>query len=154
VQGAEEQSMSRTAKVGIVVLAIIALPAIAFLFMTIWMAPPDDLDLAREKRTAGGTYDVSISPEVEPFERGTLHAWIVTVRTPGGEPVEDATLTIDGGMPQHGHGLPTAPAVTAVLGDGRYRVEGVRFNMGGWWEFKVNVAASAGEDNVTFNLSF
>lgn len=146
--------MSRTGKVGIVVLAIITLPAIAFLFMTIWMAPPADLDLAREKQTAEGRYTVSIAPEAEPFERGKLHAWIVTVRTPGGEPVEGATLTIDGGMPQHGHGLPTAPAVTAALGDGRYRVEGVRFNMGGWWEFKVKVAASAGEDNVTFNLSF
>jgi hypothetical protein len=29
----------------------------------------------------------------------------------------------------------------------------VRFNMGGWWEFKVTVASERGEDTITFNLS-
>jgi hypothetical protein len=28
----------------------------------------------------------------------------------------------------------------------------VRFNMGGWWEFKVTIATEAGADVVTFNL--
>jgi len=55
-------------------------------------------------------------------------------------------------MPQHGHGLPTRPRVTRTLGDGIYEIEGVRFNMGGWWEFKLAIAASRGADTVTFNL--
>jgi hypothetical protein len=38
------------------------------------------------------------------------------------------------------------------LGDGIYEIEGVRFNMGGWWEFKLVIAASSGGDVVTFNL--
>jgi hypothetical protein len=25
--------------------------------------------------------------------------------------------------------------------------------MGGWWEFKLAIAGSAGSDNVTFNIS-
>ena len=56
-------------------------------------------------------------------------------------------------MPQHGHGLPTRPRVTRSLGDGIYEIEGVRFNMGGWWEFKLAITAPTGSDVVTFNLN-
>src|SRR3954469_16553633 len=61
-------------------------------------------------------------------------------------------ISIHGGMPQHGHGLPTRPRVTGNLGDGIYEIEGVRFNMGGWWEFKVAITGSRGADTVIFNL--
>ena len=70
-----------------------------------------------------------------------------------GRAVEGATLAIDGGMPEHGHGLPTRPRMTRSVGAGTYEVEGVRFNMGGWWEFKVTIASERGADTVTFNLS-
>jgi hypothetical protein len=33
-----------------------------------------------------------------------------------------------------------------------YEIEGVRFNMGGWWEFKLAIAGASGADTVTFNL--
>jgi hypothetical protein len=70
-----------------------------------------------------------------------------------GRAVEGATLAIDGGMPQHGHGLPTKPRMTQALSAGSYQVDGVRFNMGGWWEFKVTITSDRGVDTVTFNLS-
>ena len=70
-----------------------------------------------------------------------------------GQSVTDAAIAIDGGMPQHGHGLPTRPRVTQNLGDGRYEIGGVRFNMGGWWELKLIVIGPAGTDTVTFNLA-
>ena len=69
-----------------------------------------------------------------------------------GRPVDGAAIVIAGGMPQHGHGLPTRPRVTRSLGGGAYEIEGVRFNMGGWWEFKVVIEAAPGADTVTFNL--
>ncbi len=69
-----------------------------------------------------------------------------------GRPVLGASLTINGGMPQHGHGLPTKPRMTRDLGAGTYEIEGVRFNMGGWWEFKLTIASELGNDTVTFNL--
>ena len=77
----------------------------------------------------------------------------VAIVDANGRPVDGATLAIDGGMPEHGHGLPTRPRMTRVLGDGAYEVEGVRFNMGGWWEFKVSITSERGADIVTFNLS-
>jgi hypothetical protein len=56
-------------------------------------------------------------------------------------------------MPQHGHGLPTAPQVTEYLGNGDYLVEGMKFQMGGWWEVRFNITAGDLNDTITFNLT-
>jgi hypothetical protein len=136
----------------IYVLAAVVAVAIAFVGWRMMMSPPDDLDLARSKPSVAGVFVVAVAPEREPLQQGPLHSWIVTVTTPDGAPVEEATIAVDGGMPQHGHGLPTAPAMTGALGDGRYRIEGVRFNMSGWWELKLAIAADGASDDVTFNL--
>ena len=77
----------------------------------------------------------------------------VAITDAAGAPVDDATIQIDSGMPQHGHGLPTRPRVTRALGNGLYEIEGVRFNMGGWWEFKLAINTPSGSDIVTFNLA-
>jgi hypothetical protein len=77
----------------------------------------------------------------------------VSVTNTAGEAVTNATITIDGGMPQHGHGLPTRPRVTKELGNGAYEISGLRFNMGGWWELKLTITTPAGTDTITFNLS-
>lgn len=86
---------------------------------------------------------------LRPRQMLTVH---VVLRDGAGRPVEGAQITVGGGMPQHNHGLPTQPRVTKDLGDGRYEIDGVRFNMGGWWEFKLAVSTPAGDDTVTFNL--
>lgn len=76
----------------------------------------------------------------------------VSIRDAAGNPVDGARIEVDGGMPQHGHGLPTRPRVTRGLGDGRYEIDGLRFNMGGWWVLELEVQSPAGTDLVTFNL--
>jgi hypothetical protein len=98
-----------------------------------------------------GRYLATLEPERKLRPR-RLETVRVTVTDRDGHAIDGATITIGGGMPQHGHGLPTRPRVTRSLGDGIYEIEGVRFNMGGWWEFKVAIAAGAGPDTVTFNL--
>jgi hypothetical protein len=115
--------------------------------------PPADLDLSLSKPTDGGLYVSSLEPELEPLAVGPIHSWTVEVTTPDGQPVEHAEIAIDGGMPQHGHGLPTKPQVTEELGGGRYLVEGMKFNMPGWWTIDVDVDGPAGHDQVTFNIS-
>ena len=77
----------------------------------------------------------------------TLH-----LETVGGAPVDLCDVTVDGGMPQHGHGLPTKPKVTRQLGNGDHVVEGMKFNMGGWWVVKFRVSSAAGNDSLVFNL--
>jgi len=61
-------------------------------------------------------------------------------------------MVVDGGMPQHGHGLPTKPRVTRDPGNGDHLVEGMKFNMGGWWVVKFRVNATTGSDSLVFNL--
>lgn len=114
---------------------------------------PADLDLALSRPTEAGLYRATLTPGAEPVPVGPIHSWTLTVETPDGTPVDGATIAIEGGMPQHGHGLPTAPRVTRALGDGGYLIEGVKFNMGGWWTLTVRIDAAAGSDQVTFNLS-
>lgn len=98
-----------------------------------------------------GLYSVTLEPP-SPLVKRKLQKINVRVVGADGRPVEDLDIAIDGGMPQHGHGLPTRPRMTARLGDGRYEIDGVRFNMGGWWEFRLAITGPAGTDNVTFNI--
>jgi hypothetical protein len=89
----------------------------------------------------------------QPLRPRRMQTVRVAITDAAGTPVDDATIQIDGGMPQHGHGLPTRPRVTRALGNGLYEIEGVRFNMGGWWEFTLAINAPSGSDIVTFNLA-
>jgi hypothetical protein len=118
----------------------------------IFMRPPSDPKLYEPTQTsAAQLYRITMTP-AESIKVGKLHSWNIQVVTTDGQPVDSAKITVDGGMPQHGHGLPTRPLVTKQLGDGRHLVEGMKFNMGGWWVVKFEVASSLGSDVVTFNL--
>lgn len=136
--------------VGALGLAALAVAVLAVVYMTAPAKPGPDL--ARSKNSAKGLYALSIAPEAGEPKQGDMHAWVVTVTTRQGAPVEGAAITVEGGMPEHAHGLPTSPQATAYLGDGRYRIEGVKFSMGGWWQLKLGVTAPAGADEATFNL--
>lgn len=114
--------------------------------------PPADLDLSLAKQTDQGLYTAAVEPGLSPIAVGTMHGWVVSITTPDGTPVETAEITVDGGMPQHGHGLPTEPEVSANLGGGRYQIEGMKFNMPGWWVVNLAVDGPAGPDTVTFNI--
>jgi YtkA-like len=76
------------------------------------------------------------------------------LETVDGMAVDSVKIAVDGGMPQHGHGLPTKPRVTRDLGNGDHLVEGMKFNMGGWWvvKFRLSAPASAA-DSLVFNLA-
>lgn len=132
--------------------AKICMLTLTTLFLSACMSPPEGLDLATQRSTEHGRYRVQIKPLEQPVPLNKIHRWELQVSRPGGEPVTGARIGVDGGMPQHGHGLPTRPRVTKELGDGRYLVEGMKFNMSGWWEVKVAVADDNTSDKATFNL--
>jgi hypothetical protein len=137
------------AGIGIVVIAVAALAAVYMVAPSTQVA---DLDLARSKPTSKGLYTVSIAPDDGEPTVGPLTRWTVTLKDRSGTPVSGATFKVGGGMPDHNHGLPTQPEVTADLGDGRYRLEGMKFSMPGWWVLRLSVEAPAGADEVLFNL--
>ena len=102
--------------------------------------------------SAARRFTATLQPD-QPLRPRRMQTVRVAITDAAGTPVENATIQIDGGMPQHGHGLPTRPRMTRALGDGLYEIDGVRFNMGGWWEFRLAIAAPSGSDVVTFNLA-
>jgi hypothetical protein len=113
----------------------------------------DVIDAAKaegwQARSQAGLYRISIRPEQGLPRIGVLHAWLVQVESSAGEPVEPTQLAFDGGMPQHRHGFETSPRVTDSLGDGVFRVDGIRFHMPGAWTLRVDVA---GPDGIYFAL--
>ncbi len=115
-------------------------------------APPPNLDLSTSKVTEKGLYHGTIQPQLSPIQINRIHTWTLEVRTLDGQPVEQAVIAVDGDMPQHGHGLPTRPRVSRNLGEGRYEVEGMKFNMPGWWIVNFKIEGPSGADEVTFNL--
>lgn len=114
--------------------------------------PPPASEFGYGPRVSSASlFTATVEPE-GPVRVRKVHAWTLTLRDASGNPVEGAAVEVDGGMPQHGHGLPTRPRVTAYLGDGAYRVDGMRFNMGGWWEVRFRIQAAGAADSVVFNL--
>ena len=113
---------------------------------------PRDLDYARTRLSQGARYRATIRPEGDSIPRGRLQQWTLHLETASGAPVDSAVITIDGGMPQHGHGLPTKPRVTRALGHGDHLVEGLKFNMGGWWIVRFRINSATGADSLVFNL--
>ena len=118
----------------------------------LFAGPPKDLDYSRTRTSEGGVYRATIRPPGDSIPQGKLQSWTLHLETATGTPVDTAKVMVDGGMPQHGHGLPTKPRVTRQLGNGDHAVEGLKFNMGGWWVVKFAIAGSAGTDSVSFNL--
>ena len=114
--------------------------------------PPKGLDYSRTRLSEGGLYRATIRPQGDTIPQGKLQRWTLHMETATGAPVDSATVSVDGGMPQHGHGLPTKPRVTRALGNGDHLVEGLKFNMGGWWVVKFRVSAAAGSDSLVFNV--
>jgi hypothetical protein len=88
-----------------------------------------------------------------PPEINRMHTWILYVESESGDPIEGADIEVDGGMPAHNHGLPTRPRVTQDLGDGYYRLDGVRFHMSGYWEIVIQIKSDESEDTVVIALT-
>lgn len=117
---------------------------------------PEDLDLSLERLSAQGSFLGRLSHGEETIPLDQLHTWTLKLEHPSGEPLSGARVQVDGGMPQHSHGLPTQPLARPAEVPGTYAVEGVRFHMRGWWQlvFVVDLEAGtgAGAEVLTFNL--
>jgi hypothetical protein len=103
------------------------------------------------RTSAQGRYQATLEP-IERIRLGRIQTMRLQLNNGSGEPLDGAEITVGGGMPQHGHGLPTRPRVTRNSAGGVYEVEGMKFNMGGWWVVKFRIESAAGADSVVFNL--
>ena len=109
-------------------------------------------DALAPQLSANGLYRVTAVSKMDPVTINKIHAWTLHVETADGEPVTDAEISVDGGMPIHNHGFPTAPRVTKNLGGGDYLLEGMKFNMAGQWVMDVTITAGGQTDTVHFEF--
>ncbi|MER8526532.1 FixH family protein [Mesorhizobium sp. M0814] len=133
-------------------LAALLAGVLAIVYLTAPRAPQPSSDVGRSKTTANKLFAATFEPEKGVIRQGELESWLLTLKTVEGAPVEGAAITISGGMPQHKHGLPTSPQATDYLGAGRYRIDGVKFTMSGWWQLHFAISAAAGSDTIIFNV--
>jgi hypothetical protein len=116
------------------------------------MYVPSDLNLSTTRASAHGLFNATMRPAVDPIPINQIHTWTLHVETAQGAPVENAAIVVNGDMPQHGHGLPTKPEVSKYLGNGDYLVDGMKFQMTGWWVVNFDIANAGSTDRVSFNL--
>lgn len=102
--------------------------------------------------SSDGKYRVSLYSSEAPIPLQQIHSWYVHVESADGKPVEEARIYVHGGMPMHRHGFPTKPRVKDYLGNGDYRIDGVKFSMPGHWEMRLNIKEKTRRDRVVFGI--
>ena len=100
-----------------------------------------------------GYFRMTLQSALAPVAINRMHNWTLRLETPSGDPVSGANVTVTGGMPDHDHGLPTAPRATGTLNDGQYLIEGVKFHMNGRWELTIGVETATQSDAATFEFA-
>lgn len=128
------------------------LPVVSSIDAASAQKPSSESDYARVMMSRAGAFKASYTSDPEAITINSMISWKLKVETADGQPVRDAEITVNGDMPEHGHGLPSQPQVTRNLGDGSYLVEGIKFSMPGWWTMTFSIRAAGKTDSVTFNL--
>ena len=95
-------------------------------------------------------WTIYVDTSINPLRINTIHSWQIRVIDSESKPVTMASVSIEGGMPEHDHGLPTQPKVTSEISPGTYLLQGVRFHMPGRWEIKFTILR---EDQQEFGMA-
>jgi hypothetical protein len=116
-------------------------------------AMPAAMDRSLDRLSDHGVFRVKVASTAQPIPMSQIHQWTTHLSGADGRPVSGAQIAVDGGMPDHGHGLPTAPRAAPAAGAGDYLISGMKFSMTGWWVLKLAISAPDDrKDTITFNL--
>ncbi len=96
-------------------------------------------------------YQAHLNCETAP-DTGPFQQCIVSFTDLQQQNITPDTVLIDGGMPQHGHGLPTSPVLTPLEQSGHYRIDGLKYNMPGAWLLGFKIITPRGEDKIIFDF--
>ena len=102
-------------------------------------------------RSENGHFQVSYESLLNPIAINQIHSWTLKLFDAEGQPINDARVLVEGGMPVHNHGLATAPSVEAI-GNGGYLLQGLRFHMMGYWELELSIIQGSIQDKAIIKL--
>ena len=120
--------------------------------------PPDTLNVSSFQVSKDRQFftHIEVEPAADdqpaPVPLNRIHRWRLLVSNMSGQPIDEASIEVVGHMPGHVHGLPTQPAVTGQVAPGVYRVDGMKFQMNGWWVIQFNISHQGRSDSVRYNL--
>jgi len=117
-----------------------------------YSSAPAGVDTSTARQTVKNLFRVSYASTMMPIPVGSIISWKLRIETADGKAVKNAEVSVSGGMPEHGHGLPTMPEVAKEKTPGDYVVNGLKFSMPGWWMMTFKIKAQGMEDAITFNL--
>lgn len=106
--------------------------------------------------TVQGKYHLSWKVIPDPVVVGELFEVETRVVDADGKEVEGGSVTVDARMPQHGHGMATAPEADPGVCEaeickhpgGVYRTRGMKFHMMGEWTVTFVIEGPAGTDKA------
>jgi hypothetical protein len=99
-----------------------------------------------------GRYRVTLNGELDPPLINRMHGWTLTLVDQSGAPVDGAAIEVEASVPIINRVMPTAPRVTRALGGGRYRVDGMKFDMAGRWRVEVFIGSGPDRDRVALDV--
>lgn len=85
-----------------------------------------------EQQSINGTLSCEDEPTPGPFQ-----CCKVFLRLNGQPAASLQHVSVSGGMPAHGHGLPTSPQTIEASRPGEYLIRGLKFSMPGEWVLNV-----------------
>ncbi len=103
--------------------------------------------------TKHGLFKLNVRAKgLEKLPVNQFHQWILTIKDANDKAVNNARIAISGGMPAHGHGLPTQPRVEKKIGDGQYLIAGMKFNMDGQWKLRFLIVQPTQKDMAELDV--
>jgi len=115
------------------------------------LAPLAQAELLGSSTSASGL-ELTIDSELSTVPLNRIHSWRLSLTDASGKPVTAAHVEVRGGMPEHDHGLPTAPIVAAVDEPGRFLLQGIRFHMPGSWRLFFTIEHDGLSEVIEFEL--
>lgn len=103
-------------------------------------------------QSENGLFSVTVESELNPIMINQIHSWTLQLTDGQQRPVSGAEIIVEGGMPEHNHGLATAPSVSST-GNGVYTLQGLRFHMMGYWELTLTISHEGITDTVLITLT-
>ncbi len=88
--------------------------------------------------TMQALYRVTLHPPLE-IGINRYQTWGIFIEDTAGKALDHAVVELRADMPAHGHGLLAQPRIVPGSAPGRYRVEGLRFHMPGYWEIRIQI---------------
>lgn len=96
---------------------------------------------------------VELCSQLTPLAINRMHSWQIRLLDSADKPVSDAEVSVQGGMPEHDHGLPTSPVVSPTGTPGTYLLQGMRFHMPGQWQLSVTIDHAGHRETTVVEFS-